>query len=202
MVNIKPTLLLSQIRIIGGHWRSRKLSVLNSPGLRPTMEHVRETLFNWLAPVIKDAFCLDCFAGSGALGLEARSRGAASVTLLEKNRTISDLLLRNIVILEAQQVEIITTDSLAWLAKPGDTFDIVFIDPPFYQAMVANTIEALEHYRRLKDHAWIYIETEITFPAPDVPIYWKLYREKIAGQVVYRLYMRHRISEKSYAANN
>ncbi len=111
-----------QIRIIGGRWRGRKLPVPDSPGLRPTTDRVRETLFNWLAPVIQGARCLDCFAGSGALGLEALSRAAASVTLLEQDRAVSAQLSRNLQVLQtqqaqqAQQAQVITADSLRWRA--------------------------------------------------------------------------------------
>ncbi|RLR17926.1 16S rRNA (guanine(966)-N(2))-methyltransferase RsmD [Sodalis-like symbiont of Bactericera trigonica] len=173
-----------QIRIIGGRWRGRKLPVPDSPGLRPTTDRVRETLFNWLAPpVIQGARCLDCFAGSGALGLEALSRAAASVTLLEQDHGVSAQLARNLLVLQAQQAEVITTDSLRWLAQPGAVFDVVFIDPPFRHGMITATVTALEQHRRLADDAWIYIET---------------HRGKIAGQVSYWLYIRQATPEKQH----
>ncbi|BAE73358.1 Ribosomal RNA small subunit methyltransferase D [Sodalis glossinidius str. 'morsitans'] len=187
-----------QIRIIGGRWRGRKLPVPDSPGLRPTTDRVRETLFNWLAPVIQGARCLDCFAGSGALGLEALSRAAASVTLLEQDRAVSAQLARNLLVLQAQQAEVITTDSLRWLAQPGAVFDVVFIDPPFRHGMITATVTALEQHRRLADDSWIYIETETEGPAPEVPAHWQLHREKIAGQISYRLYIRHATPEKQH----
>ncbi|CAJ0997399.1 16S rRNA (guanine(966)-N(2))-methyltransferase [Sodalis praecaptivus] len=185
-----------QIRIIGGRWRGRKLPVPDSPGLRPTTDRVRETLFNWLAPVIQEARCLDCFAGSGALGLEALSRGAASVTLLEQDRAVSAQLAKNLQVLQAQQCQVITADSLRWLAQPGDAFNVVFIDPPFRQGMITNTVAILERHRRLADDAWIYIETETEGLSPEVPPHWQLHREKIAGQVAYRLYIRHATPEE------
>lgn len=187
-----------QIRIIGGRWRGRKLPVPDSPGLRPTNDRVRETLFNWLAPVIQGARCLDCFAGSGALGLEALSRAAASVTLLEQDRAVSAQLSRNLQVLQTQQAQVITADSLRWLAQPGDAFDVVFIDPPFRHGMITATVAALEQHRRLADDAWIYIETEKEGPAPEVLAHWQLHREKTAGQVAYRLYIRHATPEKQH----
>ncbi|WP_406702146.1 16S rRNA (guanine(966)-N(2))-methyltransferase [Sodalis sp.] len=187
-----------QIRIIGGRWRGRKLPVPNSPGLRPTTDRVRETLFNWLAPVIQEARCLDCFAGSGALGLEALSRGAASVTLLEQDRAVGAQLAKNLQVLQAQQCQVITTDSMRWLVQPGDAFNVVFIDPPFRQGMITNTVAILERHRRLADDAWIYIETETKGPSPEVPLHWQLHRKKIAGHVAYRLYIRHATPDKHH----
>ncbi|MGL9769749.1 MAG: 16S rRNA (guanine(966)-N(2))-methyltransferase [Sodalis sp. (in: enterobacteria)] len=180
-----------KIRIIGGRWRGRKLLVPDSLGLRPTSNRVRETLFNWLAPVIQDARCLDCFAGSGALGIEALSRDAASVTLLERDNVISAHLARNLLVLQAHQAEVITINNLRWFAQSRSVFDIVFIDPPFRHGMITTTVTALEQHRCLADDAWIYIETEMEGSAPEVPAHWQIYREKIAGQVAYRLYIRH-----------
>lgn len=108
-----------QIRIIGGQWRGRKLPVPDSPGLRPTTDRVRETLFNWLAPVMVDAHCLDCFAGSGALGLEALSRYAAQATLLEMDRAVSQQLQKNLATLKANNARVVNTNTLAFLSQPG-----------------------------------------------------------------------------------
>ncbi|WP_044104713.1 16S rRNA (guanine(966)-N(2))-methyltransferase [secondary endosymbiont of Ctenarytaina eucalypti] len=179
------------IRIIGGCWRGRKLPVPNRSGLRPTSDRIRETLFNWLEPVIQKAHCLDCFAGSGALGLEALSRGAASLTLLEQDRSVSSLLVRNLRVLKAQQARVVTTNSLRWLAQTGNTFNLVFIDPPFRQCLINKTVDVLEQYRRLSNGAWIYIETEIEALTLQMPAHWALHRGKVTGQVAYRLYIRH-----------
>lgn len=108
-----------QIRIIGGQWRGRKLPVPDSPGLRPTTDRVRETLFNWLAPVMVDAHCLDCFAGSGALGLEALSRYAAQATLLEMDRAVSQQLQKNLATLKANNARVVNTNTLAFLSQRG-----------------------------------------------------------------------------------
>lgn len=116
----KPTRApAGQIRIIGGQWRGRKLPVPDSPGLRPTTDRVRETLFNWLAPSMVDAHCLDCFAGSGALGLEALSRYAASATLLEMERGVAQTLQQNLATLKATNAKVVNTNTLSFLAQQG-----------------------------------------------------------------------------------
>ncbi len=187
-----------QIRIIGGQWRGRKLPVPDSPGLRPTTDRVRETLFNWLAPMIQGARCLDCFAGSGALGLEALSRHAAEVTLVERDRAVAATLSRNLQLLNAAQGSVITTDTLQWLGQPGPAYDLVFIDPPFRQGMADETIARLEQHHRLAPSAWIYLETETENSALAIPPHWHLHREKTAGQVAYRLYIRSPLPEEHY----
>ncbi|KFW99952.1 16S rRNA methyltransferase [Pectobacterium betavasculorum] len=179
-----------QIRIIGGQWRGRKLPVPDSPGLRPTTDRVRETLFNWLAPVIQQARCLDCFAGSGALGLEALSRYAAHATLLEMERAVAQQLTQNLALLRAENAEVVNTDALNWLAKPGTPFDVVFLDPPFRKELLNNTLALLEQQGWLAPDAWIYVETEVENAQLTIPDNWQLHREKIAGQVAYRLYIR------------
>ncbi|MFP1747285.1 16S rRNA (guanine(966)-N(2))-methyltransferase [Lonsdalea quercina] len=179
-----------QIRIIGGQWRGRKLPVPHSPGLRPTTDRVRETLFNWLAPVIQQARCLDCFAGSGALALEALSRYATHATLLEAERGIARQLSQNLSLLRAENASVIHTDALQWLAQPGEAFDVVFLDPPFRQGLLDNTVNLLETQGWLADDAWIYIETEAENRTLNLPANWQLHREKVAGQVAYRLYAR------------
>ena len=179
-----------QIRIIGGQWRGRKLPVPDSAGLRPTTDRVRETLFNWLAPVLPDARCLDCFAGSGALGLEALSRYAGSATLLELERPVAQQLMKNLQTLNASHGKVIQTNALSFLAQPGEPFNLVFIDPPFRQGLLEQTLQLLEQNHWLADEAMIYVESEVENGAPPVPANWDLYREKIAGQVAYRLYQR------------
>ncbi|MFP1733962.1 16S rRNA (guanine(966)-N(2))-methyltransferase [Lonsdalea quercina] len=179
-----------QIRIIGGQWRGRKLPVPHSPGLRPTTDRVRETLFNWLAPVIQQARCLDCFAGSGALALEALSRYAAHATMLEAERGIARQLSQNLSLLRAENASVLHTDALQWLAQPGEAFDVVFLDPPFRQGLLDNTVNLLETQGWLADDAWIYIETEAENRTLNLPANWQLHREKVAGQVAYRLYAR------------
>lgn len=187
-----------QIRIIGGQWRGRKLPVPDSAGLRPTTDRVRETLFNWLAPYIQQARCLDCFAGSGALGLEALSRYAGSATLLELERPVAQQLEKNLQTLRASDAEVINTNTLDWLANAGEAYDVVFIDPPFRQGLLNQTLQLLEQNGWLAENAMIYVEREVEQGALQVPASWELHREKIAGQVAYRLY--HRQQETSDVA--
>lgn len=179
-----------QIRLIGGQWRGRKLPVPHSPGLRPTTDRVRETLFNWLAPVIQGARCLDCFAGSGALGIEALSRYAGSATLLEFEKPVAQQLERNLALLNAQNGQVVNVNTLNWLSKNGQVYDVVFLDPPFRKGILQDTIGLLDANGWLAEEAWIYIESEVEHGAIPVPASWRLHREKIAGQVAYRLYHR------------
>ncbi|MBW5813487.1 16S rRNA (guanine(966)-N(2))-methyltransferase [Yersinia kristensenii] len=192
-----PQQSAGQIRIIGGKWRGRKLPVPVSPGLRPTTDRVRETLFNWLAPMIQGARCLDCFAGSGALGLEALSRYAGVAILLEADRYVAKQLGNNLTLLSADNGQVVNTNSLQWLAQPGQPFDLVFLDPPFRKGLLAETINLLEQFNWLTADAWIYVEAEAESAATDVPANWQLHREKIAGQVAYRLYIRSEETLKS-----
>lgn len=179
-----------QIRIIGGQWRGRKLPVPDSPGLRPTTDRVRETLFNWLAPDIVDARCLDCFAGSGALGLEALSRYAASATLLEMDRTVARQLQANLATLKASQGTVVNTNTLNFLAQAGQPHTVVFVDPPFRKGLLEDTLRLLEQQGWLAENALIYVESEVENGTPLTPASWSLHREKVAGQVAYRLYRR------------
>lgn len=187
----KPTRGASgQIRIIGGQWRGRKLPVPDSPGLRPTTDRVRETLFNWLAPHMVDARCLDCFAGSGALGLEALSRYAAQATLIEMERGVAQQLSQNLATLKASHGQVVNANTLEFLSKPGQPFNIVFIDPPFRKGLLEQTVTLLEQNGWLADNALIYIEREVEGGLPPLPASWQPHREKIAGQVAYRLFIR------------
>lgn len=179
-----------QIRIIGGQWRGRKLPVPDSPGLRPTTDRVRETLFNWLAPSMVDATVLDCFAGSGALGLEALSRYASRATLLEMDRNVSQQLQKNLVTLKATNAKVVNTNTLNFLAQPGEPHSIVFVDPPFRKGLLDETLALLENNGWLADEALIYVESEVENGMPAVPASWSLHREKVAGQVAYRLFSR------------
>ncbi|HBI11385.1 MAG TPA: 16S rRNA (guanine(966)-N(2))-methyltransferase RsmD [Franconibacter pulveris] len=185
----KPTTSGSgQIRIIGGQWRGRKLPVPDSPGLRPTTDRVRETLFNWLAPYLVDARCLDCFAGSGALGLEALSRYAAKATLLEMERGVAQQLQKNLSTLKASNAQVVNTNTLNYLNQPGEPYDIVFVDPPFRKGLLEETLKLLETRGWLANGAMVYVESEVENGLPPVPANWRLHREKVAGQVAYRLY--------------
>ena len=191
----------NQLRIIGGLWRGRKLSFPDADGLRPTGDRIRETLFNWLAPDIQGAHCLDAFAGSGALGLEALSRGAQSSLLLEKNFAAAQQLKSNLQLLQADNGRVEQVDSLHWLTQqpisqqptsqqPSHSFDIVFIDPPFALDLWGKIAAALEERNWLADDAVIYLEAPRDAQL-QLPANWQLHRDKQAGQVSYRLYHRH-----------
>lgn len=178
-----------QVRIISGQWRSRKLPIHDLEGLRPTTDRVRETLFNWLANDIRGARVLDCFAGSGALGLEALSRYANFATMIELQKNAANQLKQNLATLQCQNAEVVNADSLQMLAKGTATgFDIVFIDPPFHKDLAGKTVELLMTHQWLNNDALIYVETESTLASFQVPATWVALKEKQAGQVCYRLY--------------
>lgn len=176
-----------QLRIIAGQWRGRRLSFPDWPGLRPTPDRVRETLFNWLAPVLPGARCLDLFAGSGALGIEALSRGAAEVVFVERQPLVMRALRENLARLNAGNARIELADALAWLRQPGTPFEIVLLDPPFGEGLLEPSCAALERGGWLAASAWIYLEAEVGLERLPLPVHWTLYREKTAGAVAYRL---------------
>ena len=179
----------NQVRIIAGQWRGRKLSFPDAAGLRPTSDRVRETLFNWLAPILPGAHCLDLFAGSGALGFEAASRGAARVVMAERDPRVVRALQDSRQRLAADQVEVVSGEAKHYLAGSCGQFDVVFLDPPFSQAsLLTETIELLQCGPHLKDGAYIYVETNAHLGSVTAPASWQLWREKRAGTVSYRLY--------------
>jgi 16S rRNA (guanine966-N2)-methyltransferase len=177
----------NQVRIIGGTHRGRKLPVADLPGLRPTGDRIRETLFNWLQMQIPGAHCLDLFAGSGALGLEAVSRGAGRVLMLERAAIAVEQLRANAKQLRVEKVRIEQADALEWLQGNGEPFDIVFLDPPFADDVLQTCCRRLQQNGWLKPGASIYIETPVQKGIPELPENWRIVREKIAGQVAYYL---------------
>lgn len=179
-----------QLRIIGGQWRGRRWSFPELPGLRPTPDRVRETLFNWLAPVLPGARCLDLFAGSGALGLEALSRGAASVTFVERQPVAARALRDTLRLLNAQDAQVETADASHWLRRAAMPFEIVLLDPPFGQGLLEPICTILEMEGWLSASAWIYLEAEAAAERLVLPENWVLRREKTAGVVSYRLAQR------------
>ena len=181
---------VNQVRIIAGQWRGRRLEFPDLPGLRPTPDRVRETLFNWLAPVLPGARCLDLFAGSGALGIEALSRGAAEVVFVERQPVAVRALRENLARLKAETARVELADALAWLLQPGTPFKIVLLDPPFGQGLLGPACAALEQNGWLADTAWIYLEAEMELEPAPWPVHWTPHREKIAGAVRYRLVRR------------
>ena len=177
-----------RVRIIGGTLRGSKLDVPDAPGLRPTPDRVRETLFNWLQPVLAGAHCLDLFAGTGALGIEALSRGAAAVDFVETDARLADLLRANLARLK-QVARVVRSDALRFLAETQARYDVAFLDPPFGADLWSTAAQALEAHDRLQANAWIYVESPSGEP-PRLPAQWALHRESRAGAVRYALYRR------------
>lgn len=175
-----------ELRIIGGAWRSRRLAFPSSEGLRPTPDRVRETVFNWLTPYLPGAVCLDLFAGSGAFGFEALSRGAARAVLVEKRLEVVAALRHNREQLKAEQVDIVHADAVEYLRGPVAAFDIVFTDPPYASGLLGPCVELLDTRGWLKPGAFIYLEAPHG-AAPPLPETWRLLRSKTAGQVGYHL---------------
>ena len=150
------------LRIIGGEWRSRKLPFVDAPGLRPTPDRIRETLFNWLQSEIHGATCLDMFAGSGSLGFEALSRGAKDVLFVEKNATCAKQLNENLTLLNAE-ARVLQSDALNFLnqlEEPKQAFDIVFLDPPYRQRLIEKSITYLNIEKLIDSNTLIYLEHE------------------------------------------
>ncbi len=183
-----------ELRIIAGDWRGRKLRFPALPGLRPTPNRVRETLFNWLQATVPGARCLDLFAGSGALGFEALSRGAHSVTFIDNATQAVRQLRDNLQLLKAENAQVLTAPATDWLSRHAvdseARFDLVFLDPPFGCDMLPETCALLESRNLLADRAIIYIESESALGAPRLPENWHQTRSKIAGKVTYALYVR------------
>ena len=176
------------IRIIAGSWRRRRLPVVEIDGLRPTPDRVRETLFNWLADDVPGARCLDLFAGTGALGLEAASRGAQWVTLVERDPRAVAQLEANCKMLNASQVEVVHRDAMQWIAATRERYEIVFLDPPFGSFDLREIAAALERHGRLLPNALIYLETRADHEAEaQVPESWRVLKDGRAGRVRYYL---------------
>lgn len=178
----------NQLRIIGGDWRGRKLDFPDAPGLRPTPDRVRETLFNWLAPIIRGAHCLDLFAGSGALGFEALSRGAAELVLVDSQPEAIAALERNIVLLQAEpRTQLQPRDALSSLTQLDTKFDLIFLDPPYHQGLLQPCIDKLYQQEILMSSGYLYFEVSRDEALPELPAAWVIHRQKKAGQVSYYL---------------
>jgi len=181
-----------RVRIIAGQCRGRRISFPAVVGLRPTGDRLRETLFNWLAADLKGARCLDLFAGSGALGLEAASRGAGQVILLELNNTAARALSDNINLLGLKSATALNADTLNWLQQGTNTtkpFDIIFLDPPFDSTLLASAVATLaQQASLLAEDAMIYIEAPARQTMDFIPANWQLHRHKTAGDVTCQLY--------------
>ncbi len=180
-----------QLRIIAGQWRSRQFTFPMAHGLRPTPNRVRETLFNWLAPYVEAARVLDPFAGSGALFLEALSRGAGSALALDLNPAAVTSLRGHLATLRCDNGQVLQSDALAYLQnQPATPFDLVFLDPPFSQDLLLPACTLLEERGWLAGDAWVYTESEQVPSSLGMPANWRLHREQKAGQVHYALWER------------
>jgi 16S rRNA (guanine966-N2)-methyltransferase len=175
------------LRIIGGEWRGRRIRFPPVPGIRPTPDRVRETLFNWLMTAVAGSRCLDLFAGSGALGLEALSRGAARVTFVERDRAAVRSLRETVAMLAPGRSVVAEADALAFLAGPPEPQDIAFLDPPFGTSMLAKALELLDGRGWLRDPAFVYLEMDAKQGPPALPERWLLHRSGRAGAVGYHL---------------
>jgi 16S rRNA (guanine966-N2)-methyltransferase len=177
-----------RLRIVAGNWRSRLLQIADVPGLRPTSERIRETLFNWLAARIHGARCLDLCAGTGALGIEALSRGAAEVVFVERSAIAFNTLKSNIASLGATNAELLNVDARSYLGEfSAGPFDIVFLDPPFTSDLYDELCRLLIEQGCLTGDARIYIEMDRNQPELRVPEGWQVLKNKTAGKVRYLL---------------
>lgn len=179
------------LRIIGGEWRSRQLPILADTGVRPTADRIRETLFNWLQGSIAQTRCLDLFAGSGALGFEALSRGASHATLIDEDLRIIQQLQQNSIALQTDQTEIIWQQADAFLSHaPSQPYDIVFLDPPFRDNLLEHCCAQLDKRGWLAKSAFIYLESDQRREFPELLPHWQVLHDKKAGEVSYRLLFR------------
>jgi 16S rRNA (guanine(966)-N(2))-methyltransferase RsmD len=175
-------LIKNKVRIVGGKWRSRIITFADKPDLRPTPDRVRETVFNWLGQDLSGKCCLDLFAGSGAMGLEAASRGAECVTLVESDPGVLKVLRANLDKLEADQVRLVPMDALGFLKSNGELFDIIFIDPPYQLGLVPELLPRLSPH--LSEKGMVYAESR-HFIEP--PLSCTVWRKGRAGKVCYQL---------------
>ena len=177
------------VRIVGGDWRGTRLPVADAPGLRPTSDRVRETLFNWVQPVLPGARVLDLFAGTGALGLEALSRGAREAWLVERDPRLAEALRASVARLHAGgRAHVAQADALAWLRAPlHGRFDVVFLDPPFAAGLWNDVLAGLGPW--VAENAWLYLEAPLE-AAPRPPAAWALHREGSTREVRYAVYRR------------
>ena len=180
--------LSGRLRIVAGNWRSRLLDIADVQGLRPTSERIRETLFNWLSPRVHGARCLDLFAGTCALGLEALSRGAQSVVFVERASRAVATLQHNIETLAADGAVVLQMDALDYLDEERqERFDLVFLDPPFAADMLDELCRLIAERRVLAEDAYVYLEQDRSNPEADLPDGWRILKNKTAGNVRYML---------------
>ena len=186
--NQKTRSRAGRLRIVAGNWRSRLLDVADVEGLRPTSERVRETLFNWLTPRIHGARCLDLFAGTGALGLEALSRGAHSAVFVERSSVAVRQLRKNIDILDAKGARVVHMSASDFLRNERNgPFDVVFLDPPFAKDLLSETCRLLADGGLLTEAAVVYLELARDQDMPTLPEGWQVSKDRTAGKVRYAL---------------
>ena len=188
------------MRIIAGRWRRRRLPVAAAGDIRPTPDRVRETLFNWLGTGVEGKRCLDLFAGTGALGFEAASRGAKAVVLVERDRNAAAALERAVRALGADNVEVERADALGWTPPAGVRFDIVFLDPPWSGPAPETALARLARADALAPGCMAYLETERDSADVELPPGWRFLRTRRAGRVRYHLASRHRPAGRRSAA--
>jgi len=177
-----------RLRIVAGNWRSRLLDVADVPGLRPTSQRIRETLFNWLAMRLPGARCLDLYAGTGALGLEALSRGAREVVFIERAAPAVATLEANVRLLEAVGATVLHMDAEVYLSRADAAgFDIVFLDPPFGDDRLEELCRLLQQQNVLAPDALVYLEQDKSKPETELPKGWRTLKNKTAGNVRYKL---------------
>jgi 16S rRNA (guanine966-N2)-methyltransferase len=178
----------NSVRIIGGGWRGRRVNFPDVPGLRPTPDRVRETLFNWLQHAVAGARCLDLFAGSGALGLEALSRGATTLVFVEQAVAAARALQEQLIRFGASpKARVVEMGAARYLRTPAPAFDIVFLDPPYGRDALAEYVPMLDAGNWLNVGGLVYLENEKTAGVPALPPHWELLKSKAAGEVGYHL---------------
>lgn len=182
---------MRQVRIIGGKWRRRWLSIPRAGEVRPTPDRVRETLFNWLSEKIEGARCLDLFAGTGVLGFEALSRGATQVTFVDKHPRVIRALYEVAQELQTSECcEIILSDAVAWLHQKKAQevpYSVIFLDPPFQSELLKQSLAVLRHSPLVTGATWLYLEAPRFLQEAELPPDWELLKQKQAGEVAYHL---------------
>jgi 16S rRNA (guanine966-N2)-methyltransferase len=186
-----PNPTTNQVRIIGGSLRSRKISFPDAEGLRPTTDRIRETLFNWLQFDLQSKHCLDLFAGSGVLGIEALSRGAASCVFIEKNAAAANSIGENLKQLELASGNVYCADALQWFNSSNNNaekFDLIFIDPPFSSNYIEKLFDELDSTQRLAANCKLYIESPVPLAQTKAMVNWQQVKTKKAGKVHFSLW--------------
>ncbi|WP_343183567.1 16S rRNA (guanine(966)-N(2))-methyltransferase RsmD [Buchnera aphidicola] len=179
------------LRIIGGKFKNNKIHIKHSKKLRPTPNYIRETLFNWLQQYIQDSKCLDCFAGSGILGIEAVSRNAKYVTSLEINKKNTKKIKKNLNRLKIKNIKVICINTINWLKKKKNQYDIIFLDPPYNNSiLLKKSIILLEKNKWTKKNTLIYIEKKMVKKKLKVPKNWIIKKEKNSKNIKYSIYLR------------